>query len=296
MRPTIGPTELAELQSRFGSLTPLAEGAWSTAFRTRRLGRDVVVRVGHHITDFRADQEAAALRSASLPVPNVLEIDRLASDTASLFVCVTEFVPGVPLEDVVAEQWISLVPAVADLLTTLRSIHPEAAVDEWPVMLRTTDALDRKLPGWRQQLARWPTLRRAHDSAIARLDALCEQPIVASVEPSLVHGDLLNRNAHVLGSTITGVFDWGSRQWGDHLYDLAWFVFWAPWHPNLDVNLLVDDVTRRWGQMPDPTRLHACLTHIGADHIAYNAATDNPVEGEAVAARLLDLDPDLDRA
>jgi hygromycin-B 4-O-kinase len=281
-----------ELERRYGPLTPLGEGTWSTAYLARSSGRDRVVRIGRHLTDFLADQEAARFSSAALPVPQVLEIDELGGSANQMFVCVTTFAPGQPLEHVTADEWSGLVPAVADVLDALRSVRPFAPVEPWADVLLATDELDTRLPSWRERLARWPDLHAAYTGSTQRLRELCEHPAVTSVAPSLVHGDLLNRNVHVADGRITGVFDWGSRRWGDHLYDLALMVFWAPWHPNLDVGLLVDEMTRRWGGRPDLVRLNACLTEIGASHIAFNAAVGRHASGVSVCRRLVELNLD----
>jgi len=91
---------------------------------------------------------------------------------------------------------------------------------------------------------------------------------------------LMNRNALVDDGRINAVFDWGCGRFGDHLYDLAWFEFWAPWHTNLDVPLLREALKNHWIQVGyAPTnleeRLSACYLHIGLDHIAYNSHTEN---------------------
>ena len=49
------------------------------------------------------------------------------------------------------------------------------------------------------------------------------------VERTLIHNDLLNRNALASGGQVTAVFDWGCSIYGDFLCDLAAFVFWSPW-------------------------------------------------------------------
>ena len=48
-------------------------------------------------------------------------------------------------------------------------------------------------------------------------------------------GPLLNRNVLVAGdgSRLVAVFDWGCSAYGDFLYEVAWFTFWAPWHAGL---------------------------------------------------------------
>jgi hygromycin-B 4-O-kinase len=91
-----------------------------------------------------------------------------------------------------------------------------------------------------------------------------------------VHCDLVNRNVLVSQDSIAGVFDWGCSLYGDHLYDLAWLEFWAPWYPKLSIHYLRLEMERRWregGYAPEDkeVRLMACYLHIGLSHLAYNA-------------------------
>jgi hypothetical protein len=82
--------------------------------------------------------------------------------------------------------------------------------------------------------------------------------------------------------------------YGDHLYDLAWFEFWAPWHPGLNVAYLRSELERRWhevGYAPadKEARLIACYLHIGLDHLAYNAYRGDWSALAATAERLRTL-------
>jgi len=276
------------LTHHFGELSLAGSGAWSTAFRFRRHNQDLVVRVGEHVSDFA---EMSAYDSPSLPIPRVLELDRLLAPHEHLYVCVSTFAPGEPLESVTPEAWVELVPAVADILDAMRGVVPPAtgALVAWPQVLLGTNDGDSRHGGWPERLTAQPDQLAGHEEAINSLRELCRLPQVAKVQPTLLHCDLVNRNVHVADGVITGVFDWGCRRWGDHLYDLAWFEFWAPWMPNLDIGLLRLELVRRWGEVPDPDRHAACLLHIGADHLVYNAAIDDPDGGNAVLDRLLDL-------
>lgn len=112
---------------------------------------------------------------------------------------------------------------------------------------------------------------------------------------TLVHGDLINRNVHIDAGSITGIFDWGCQRWGDHLFDLAWFDFWSPWHPNLDVDLLRATLRARWstaGYAPDDeaVRMHVCLIYIGLEHLIYNATIDRWNDLDDVVDRMTALD------
>lgn len=112
-----------------------------------------------------------------------------------------------------------------------------------------------------------------------------------SVGPTLTHCDLINRNVHVDRDSISGIFDWGCMRWGDHLYDLAWFDFWSSWYPELDIGLLRSELGRRWSDggyavANQAERERACLLHIGADHLIYNAVIDSPSGLDEVLARM----------
>jgi hygromycin-B 4-O-kinase len=115
-----------------------------------------------------------------------------------------------------------------------------------------------------------------------------------AVPRSLIHADLINRNVLVDGGRIAGIFDWGCARFGDHLYDLAWFEFWASWYPRLDITLLRSALAARWveaGYTPHDldARLLACHLHIGLDHLAYNAHTGDRANLLATAARMREL-------
>lgn len=66
------------LQSAFGwdvgAVEVVGKGAWSTAYRFNGDGRDLVIRIGRHVEDFKADGSAAAYRSQHLPIPEVLHV------------------------------------------------------------------------------------------------------------------------------------------------------------------------------------------------------------------------------
>lgn len=279
------------LAARFGPLTYAGSGAWSTAFKFSRRGNDFVVRVGAHVSDFKVDAKMAAYSSADLPIPMVIELDQLHAPHDHLFICVSTFAAGQPLEQCNPTEWDELVPVVADLLEAMRAVSvPTASVPRrWPQTLLAPSEGDGRLAGWQERLDHRPKQKAAHRRAIERLEELCRLPHVAGVAPTLLHCDLINGNVHIDGGAITGVFDWGCRRWGDHLYDLAWFEFWDPWMANLDAGLLQRELANRWGQTPDPDRFATCLLHIGADHLVYNAVNGDPDGGLALVERLATL-------
>lgn len=264
-------------------VVPAGAGAWSRAFSFRRSDEALIARFGSHGDDFAKDRYASRYCAPGLPVPEVLAIGPAFGG----FYAISRRVRGVPLEAVVAEQWPEAIPSVVALLEALRltDVAGTSGFGGWDgsgLALRTCwsehllavadDSPNQRTYGWRARLAASAAGQAAFDWGFARLQQLLDD----TVPRSLIHADLLNRNVLVEGDAVSGVFDWGCAAYGDHLYDLAWFIFWAPWHPNLDVPLLRAALEQRWregGYWPHnlDARLSACVLHIGLDHLAYNA-------------------------
>lgn len=281
----------------------IGEGAWSTAFGFREGGRDLVIRIGRHESDFRRDQAMSSLATPALPIPEVIEVGRVPGADASmrLHYCVSTRAFGVPLESCGTQEWPAVAELVADAMEAMRAWTPHKAavpsadrpVLPWQEQLLAIerDDLDPRGAGWPAKLATSPRGSEAFTVGLGRLQAidLDEVPL------TLVHGDLINRNVHLEGESITGIFDWGCQRWGDHLFDLAWFDFWAPWHPNLDIDLLRAALGDRWSAADykpkrEAERINACLVYIGLEHLIYNATVDRWVDLDDVADRMEALD------
>jgi aminoglycoside phosphotransferase (APT) family kinase protein len=90
---------------------------------------------------------------------------------------------------------------------------------------------------------------------------------------------------------VTAVYDWGCSVFGDYLFDVAWFTFWAPWMAGvgaLDMRELVRSHYRDVGL--DVTnfdvRLKCYELQIGAEHLAYQTVMNDPEERVKVGSRL----------
>ena len=147
--------------------------------------------------------------------------------------------------------------------------------------------MDPRGAGWPAKLA----TSKAGSSAFATGLSALRDIEVGDVPLTLVHGDLLNKNVHVEDGRITGIFDWGCQRWGDHLYDLAWFEFWSPWHPQLDLDILNAALSHRWsttGYTPanQPQRRRACLLYIALEDLIYTATIARWNEIDRVIERM----------
>jgi aminoglycoside phosphotransferase (APT) family kinase protein len=283
------------LADRYGGradqVEALGGGDWSRAFGFRHEGRNLVVRFGVWREDFEKDRSAMAFAGRDLPVPQVLEIgdafDGVYAISARHF--------GLFLEELDAEQWQRVLPAVLGALDAMRAVPVPLDIrgqtwGEWLLDLLVDDP-GKRVHGWRPKLA-----------ASAELDGLfvAGQRTLEALLPScpdlchVLHLDLLNRNVLVVedASRLEVVFDWGCLAYGDFVYEVAWFCFWAPWYPGLaatDMRAAVLDHYRSTGLAVEnfDGRLRCYEIHIGLHHLAYNAfRSDRQADLAATGDRL----------
>jgi hygromycin-B 4-O-kinase len=277
----------------------IGAGAWSQAFGFRRGADDLVVRFGHHVDDFRKDERAYAFATPDLPIPEVLRIGPAFDG----YYAISRRANGVVLESLDADGWQAIFPALVAAFEAMRLANlagttgfgswggatGAAEQSSWPkhLLLVGEDRPEQRTHGWRARLADSPE----DEATFAWGFELLKQVLDDSAPRSLIHADLINRNVLVQGERITGVFDWGCARYGDHLYDLAWFEFWSPWYPELDMAVMRATLEARWravGYVPhnQAARLLACHLHIGLDHLAYNAFRGNQENLRATADRM----------
>jgi hygromycin-B 4-O-kinase len=262
----------------------VGEGAWSRCFGFRARGRELVIRFGRHVDDFEKDRCAVRYATPDLPIPGVLDLGAWGEE----YYAISSYVPGLPLEHAAPEQWHALVPALGAAMEALRladlgsttgfgswGADGDAPQQSWRehLLMVALDTPEMRTHGWRQRLA---TMSPEGEAVFAWGYEVLQGLALDQVPRALLHCDLINRNVHVEDDWITGIFDWGCSRYGDHLYELAWFDFWAPWAPRLDIAALRASLATRWrhaGYYPldRDERLMACYLHIGLDHLAYNA-------------------------
>lgn len=283
-------------------LTLIGEGAWSRCFGFQHDGQELAIRFGRYVDDFQKDRLAHRYASSALPIPEVLAIGAYGDG----YYAISTRVHGIALEAVDAARWNALLPALVAALEAMRTADLSAtagyggwgadgngAVASWPEHLLAVDldAPDRRTYGWRKRLVDFSP---EGEAAFLWGYDLLKQVASDAVPRCLLHCDLINRNMLVQEATIAGVFDWGCSIYGDHLYELAWFEFWAPWSPQLDTALLRAALEDRWlatGYAPQDkaARLAACYLHIGLDHLAYNAYLGDWETLRQTAARMKGL-------
>jgi hygromycin-B 4-O-kinase len=267
---------------RAAGMRGLGAGEWSRAYTFALDGRELVIRFGDHVEDFRKDQVMGAHSRAALPIPAVIEIGAAGDG----YFAVSEREHGELLDGLDGDGMQAALPGLLAALDALRAIDTSGTegygiwasdgtgpAASWAQALLAISQETARVPGWRAALAASPVGTRPFDQAYARL-----QELVGGLpeERHIVHGDLVNHNVLVQGPRITAVIDWGNALYGDWLYDVAWLIFWWPWFPQWRDIDITAELDRHWDQHGGPPpglhhRLHACLVHIGLDAMAYNA-------------------------
>jgi len=268
----------------------LAQGEWSAAYAFSRGAEPLIARFSAYRDDFEKDRFAAdRFASPALPIPRVLE----TGEAFDGFYAISEAAPGRHIDDVSGPELRALLPALFAALDAARTASLEgtcgygvwgaagnARHPTWRAALLdvAADGPGRRTSGWRERLAASPAGIRPFERAYARLEALTRD---VAVGRHLVHSDLLHFNVLVANTRITAVLDWGSSLYGDFLYDLAWFRFFAPWFPAAREVDVTEEVLSHWRAVglavPDlERRMECCLLHIGLDAQAYCAFAGRP--------------------
>ena len=286
----------------------LGEGAWSRAFAyvDPGTGGARVARFGRQRDDFAKDRIAAAWAAPGVPVPAVHAIGSAFDG----FVALSDRLTGSPLEALDESGWIAVLPSLFGVLDHFGAIDlpaskgwglwdatGQAPHPTWSAVMDAVDAdeTNHRTQGWQAKLAASPTGDASFRALRARLAAIAEDPMVVEAPRAVVHSDLINRNVLVEAGRISGVFDWGSALFGDPLYDIAWFDFYAPWYPALEAIELTDrrlhHLERRDGQAPrgSSLRIHAAQLHIGLQAMAYCAHAGRDDDLAATEARIVTL-------
>lgn len=229
------------LRERFGSdrVEPLRQGLWSSAYRFRRGGDDLVIRFGSIRDDFDKDAFISTIAPSDLPVPRIIEI----GEALGGYYAVSRYAPGRHLDGLGAEELLRVLPSLFAALNAVREadLSGTTGYGGWDkngigeaaswreVLLDVASEDPAREPRWRERLATASAdASRAFDAGSARIRELL---VHCPEERYLVHQDLLHWNVLVDDDRVTALLDWGSSIYGDFVYDVAWLTFWSPWYP-----------------------------------------------------------------
>jgi hygromycin-B 4-O-kinase len=279
---------LSFLQNKFSGevadLTLLKGGEWSQAYAFVSHDKKYVLRWSNSAETFEKDSFAGAFSSEAMPIPKIIEYGLHADQ----YYAISEFAQGKFIDTLSAAELDSNLPALLSLFDALRSANLAntlgyggwnkdgvGAFRSWKDYLLDVraDRAENLGSGWYTNLASSTLGTTAFDHLYTKFEALVGHcPEVRE----LIHSDLLNYNLLVKDNKISAVIDWQCGLFGDALYDVAWFVFYAPWFPQFAEVQLTQQLVARFAASPaDATNLQARLLcyqlHIGLGSIAYNS-------------------------
>ncbi|MGI8486005.1 MAG: phosphotransferase family protein [Thermomicrobiales bacterium] len=267
-----------------GEVSGLGAGAWSTAYAFQSGGKNLVARFGFHLEDFERDQVAARFATPDLPIPAVVQI----KEAAGGYCAISERAFGGFLDDLDGTQMRAMLPFLFAALDATRcadlsgttgygnwNVEEHAPFQSWRDVLLSvsSDPPEHRGYGWRQRLATSPVGSGMFDEALATMEVLADQ---VPNERHLIHSDLLNFNVLVANDRLSGVIDWGCSLYGDFLYDIAWFAFYAPWYPAWKGIDFLAEAQRHYAgiglDVPGfADRLRCYQIHIGLGDQSYNS-------------------------
>lgn len=230
---------LAEhLAKKISEVAPIGKGEWSKAFSFRAANADYIIRFGAFKEDFEKDRLAASFASADLPIPKIYEIGQAFGQHFAI----SERAFGEMLGELDEIRMKKIVPAVINLLDNIRRAdisssagygmwHPDgtAQYKSWRAFLLDVqnDELTRRTHGWSNELALFPIKEKFFHEVFDFMKTLIDE---CPEDRYLIHNDLLHYNVLVSGDRLSAVIDWGNSIYGDFLYELALFSFYAPWY------------------------------------------------------------------
>lgn len=305
-RPSHATAEVtAFLKTRFDAVSevaPIGGGEWSQAFSFTAAGRNLVVRFGEHVEDYRKDELAYRYAGPDLPIPRVTEI----GDAFSAHYAVSERRYGEPLDQLDGEGLEAALPSILRFLDALRNAdvsmstgygmwtpNGDAPFATWRdcLLAAIDDTVYPRSQGWRAKLEARPADLEVFEAGYRQLESLSDSVGEAR---HLVHEDIVGDNVRVADGQVTAVVDWGNARYGDFLYDLARLTFWVPWYPEWRDVDIVGAARAHYDSigLAVPSfekRLRACQIHIGLEAQAYNVFTDRWDELAKSGQRTLDL-------
>jgi len=271
------------LDSPITELTLLSGGDWSQAYSFMHQHKKYVLRWCYSSETFEKDAAASLLSSEAMPVPSIITTG-LAFET---YFAMTEFAPGKFIDILTAAELENALPALLKLFDALRNVNlthttgyggwnkdGDGDHTSWKDYLLSVKGDEE--PGFAsgryEELAKSSVGAKTFDQVYAQFKALVEK---CPEDRALIHSDLLNRNLLVSGDKITGVIDWQCSLYGDSLYDVAWFIYYAPWFPEFATMQLPQKLLAHFESVSaDSANLKARLLcyqlHIGLGSMLYN--------------------------
>lgn len=211
-----------------------------------------------------------------------------------------DFIEGVKMFDLNSQELVDIVTSVLEILAILRSIE----ISDGDGYGRFDSTGNAPYPSWgdfinaiyNEDIYNWSEVEKKGldadviEAAIRKLKRGAES--IKLTRKQLIHGDLGSFNLIAEQGRISGVIDWSLAMYGDHLYDIANFLFW-----NEDkLQPLIAHLKAIYMDTAESKRTIACyMLRIGLEEL-YNTVILNEAgyDVEWVANRLKNITNDMD--
>jgi hygromycin-B 4-O-kinase len=273
-----------KLNDDIAHLTLLSGGEWSQAYSFVHQHQKYVLRWCHSSETFEKDAAASRFSSAAMPVPSIID----AGAQFDTYFAITEFAQGKFIEALTSSELDNTLPALFSLFDALRNTDLANTTGyggwdkdgigdhkSWKEFLLAVkgDRDENSTEGWYADLANSSVGTQVFNQVYAQLEALVEK---CPEERALIHSDLLHSNLLVSDARMSAVIDWQCSLYGDSFYDVAWFIYYAPWFPQFEAvqlrqKLLAHFEASKANHANLDARLRCYQLHIGLGSIAYNS-------------------------
>jgi hygromycin-B 4-O-kinase len=281
------------------NIEAISKGEWSEAFSYSINEKHFVVRFNKSRENFDRDKRACSFSSERLPVPEILDIGKAFDG----FFAISEKIEGEFLDEIKGQRRMKkILPSIFDVFDAMREIDisttkgfgtwgadGNAKLSSWQEFL--SKIKNETEYEWRKKLGESKFGINFFDTSFKKMESLFDKlPSIRHV----VHSDLLYFNVFVKEDKISGVIDWGNSFYGDFLYDIAWFSFWAFWHEGLrsfDFRELAREHFEKLRiEVPNfDERMDCYEIHIGLDSLAYISGKERWDQVEDVVKRMEEI-------
>jgi hygromycin-B 4-O-kinase len=212
-------------------ITELTGGLASQTFAFRVNDQRFVFKMGTRKETHEKEQWVYNRYHDRLPLRRLIEIHESEHQPPY---AIYHFVDGVKLNDLNSQESVDIVPSVLENLSLLNAIEVTDAdgfgrfdgtgTAPYPSWLDFINAVyNEKIYNW-SEVEKKGLDAELIDAAIQKIKRGAGSITISKKQ--LIHGDLGSYNLIAEHQRITGIIDWSLAMYGDHLYDIANFMFW----------------------------------------------------------------------
>lgn len=284
------------------SRTRIVKGENSEVYKIQtEEGKGLIARISHSENP-RFERERWALnqvRSAGVPVPEVLGIKEVQTEDGLITISVESELQGIPLEEINSIQnpesedlFKKLMKEAGAILAKIHSVKTDgfgpldkSGKGQW----QTLEEVWLEMEKWRDEVLGVAVKANVNSELITRaLDAMKEAATnVTITAPVLVHDDYAPKHIMVDGEQISGIIDFETCVGGDPVRD---FARWQYHKKDFPIEYLLEGYTAKLPADFD-TRLKLWKVHMGLTTLEYYLADGNKA---AIHNTVSKLEEDLD--